>query len=133
MTDERLTTLPLLVSIAVTGTVLAAVIAWQATGVPIVALLLVPWLLVMIALILPAVSAIGHETPGRSPVQRRTVAVGIATVAVAVAFTTAGDWTDAGDADQTAPAVLALAAESTVEANETCDVTTRATNSTWVR
>lgn len=133
MIEERLTTLPLLVSIAVTGTVLASVIAWQATGVPIVALLLVPWLLAMIALILPVVPSIGHDTPAQSPVRRRTVAVGIATVAVAVALTTTGDWTDAGDTDQTAPAVLALAAESTVEANETCDVTTRATNSTGVR
>ncbi len=108
--------------------VLATVIAWQATGVPIVALLLVPWLLVMIVLILPVGAPIGRDVPARSPVRRRTVAVGMATVVVAVALTTTGYWADAGDADQTAPAVLPLAAESTVEADATCDVTTRALN-----
>lgn len=130
MTEDQLTTLPLLASIALTGMVLATVIAWQATGVPIVALILVPWLLVMTALILPVMSPIGRDVPARSPVRRRTVAVGMATVAVAVALTTTGDWTDAGDADQTAPAVRALAAESTVEADATYDETIHAWNGT---
>lgn len=53
MTDDRLSTLPLLASITLTGTVLATVIVWQATGAPLVALLLVPWLLLMLALVLP--------------------------------------------------------------------------------
>ena len=43
--------LPLLMSIAVTALVLAAVITWQAGGVPVVALLLVPWMLLLVALI----------------------------------------------------------------------------------
>lgn len=133
MTEDRLNTLPLPASIALTGMVLATVIARQSTGVPIVALLLVPWLLEMIALILPVRSPIGRDVPARSPVRRRTVAVGMATVVVAVALTTTGYWADAGGADQTAPAVLPLAAESTVEADATCDVMIHAWNGTQDR
>ena len=120
MTDEHLSTLPLLASIALTATVLATVIAWQATGVPIVALLLVPWLLVMFALALPQASMIGHKPSGQSPARRRVVAAGMATVAVAAALTTAGDWSDAVDADPSTTSGLTVASEATATVDAGC-------------
>ncbi len=126
MTDDHLSTLPLLVSIALTGTLLATVIAWQATGVPMVALLLVPWVLVMIGLIMPQSSPAGRDASIPSPVRRRTVAAGMATAAVVAALTTAGDWSDAGDADSASPTVLAVA-DSSTSADSACGALTHAT------
>jgi hypothetical protein len=40
--SERWTAIPLLASIAVTALMMAVVIVWQATSIPIVALLLIP-------------------------------------------------------------------------------------------
>lgn len=58
-TTERLTTLPLIATISFTAFVMAVVIVWQMTGVPIVSLLLVPWLLIIVALIQPMWLATG--------------------------------------------------------------------------
>lgn len=100
MTTERQTSVPMLATIALTGLVMAMLVVWQATGVPIVTLLLVPWLIVIAALILP-VGLGGHDTapaPAGVPVRRRILATGMASVAVAAALISATDLTGSGTA-----------------------------------
>ena len=128
MTEDHLSALPLFVTIALTGSVLASVIAWQATGGPIVALLLGPWLLVMVAMALPRSSAIGHDVPTPAPVRRRAVAAGMATAAVVAALSTAGNWSDDLDADPAATMVLAVAVEESFATIPICDAVTYATD-----
>lgn len=71
--------MPLLSSIILTGLAMAAVIVWQGTGLPVVGLLFVPWLLSMVGIILAGRQAArgkSRATPSdRPPVMADGLAV----------------------------------------------------------
>ena len=99
---ERMSTVPMLASIAVTALVLALVIVWQITGVPFVALLLVPWLAAMVALIVPFQARAETPVAAPSPDRRRAVVAGMASVALVATIAAADGWLPADRSAQAA-------------------------------
>lgn len=106
---SRSTTLPMLASITLTGFAMALVIVWQATAIPVVAFVLVPSLAVLVTLILAVRSGSGETGPFVSPSRRRTLAVGLASVALVATVATAGDW---NRAESETPSAELTSAES---------------------
>ena len=125
--NERLTTVPMLASIIGTAVVMALVIVWQMTGMPIVALLLVPWLAIMVALIVPALGSAETAIETPSPVRRRAVVAGIASVALVATVAAASGWTpadrsaQAADRPSTAPTATETAGEIAAIASNPLD------------
>lgn len=90
-------TVPMLSAIGLTALAFAGLIAWQVSGVPIIAVLLVPWLALMVCLALTAAAPPTRPAAGavrrRDMQPRQRVAVaGLAAGAIVAAVTVSGGW-----------------------------------------
>lgn len=96
-TDGFRSTVPMLSAIGLTAVAFAGLIVWQVSGVPIVAILLVPWLGLMVGLVIVTAAPTGAVTV-RGPMvrdasRRQAVAVaGLAAGAILAAVTVSSGW-----------------------------------------
>lgn len=89
-------TVPMLSAIGLTALAFAGLIAWQVSGVPIIAVLLVPWLALMVCLALtaaaPTTTAASAERRHDMLPRQRVAVAGLAAGAIVAAVTVSGGW-----------------------------------------